>query len=254
MKLQPNPKVFIALTALTLVAGIGLTYVEYSSGSETSMRIQQLKKNSKDERQLKTDLDTTTAQLQDCSLKLQHLEQGVPELAYIPTMLKELEKVGKDNGIEVTGVRPIPVAASTTKGKDGKPIVEKKAYTELNIEVKGRGYYSSVLKFVNALQTFPKIVAARTVSLSPKSASNDPGEPKLEITIQLRSYLFSDKDAPAVPPVTGTQPAPGTTTPGAPLAPGTKSSPGPAKPSGTKKADPMIKVSIANQEVKHHEG
>ena len=116
-------------------------------------------------------------------------------------MLSELEKLGKSSGIAVIGVRPLPKPATPGKkdsAADGE-IKKKPAYDELNIEVKGRGTYRSVLNFIESLGKFPKVVAARTVELTPK---NDPGQTSssLDVTINLRAYVFaSAQDAPKKP-------------------------------------------------------
>lgn len=188
MKKQPNPKLFMGLTALTLALGIGLSMFQYSSLQDTQASVTKLRKDSLDESQLENELKTSLSQLQQCSARLNHLEKGIPELEYVPTMLKELESIGKENGLEVLGVRPVPKPVNPKDaGKDKK---SAKKYDELDIEVNCRGNYRSVKNFVSALQSFPKIVAARTVAMTPKQDTNVVGPPKLDITIQLRSYLF----------------------------------------------------------------
>ena len=190
MKKQPNPKVFMGLTALTLVVAIGAAMFQYSSLQDTQNTVGKLRKDSLDETTLENNLKTSESQLRDCSARLNHLEKGVPALEYVPTMLAELERIGKENGLEVLGVRPVPkVASPRDVNKDGKPAPKK--YDELDIEVTCLGNFGGVEKFMHALQSFPKVVAVRTISLMPKAETNGQvGPPKLDITIQLRSYLF----------------------------------------------------------------
>ncbi|HZH98211.1 MAG TPA: type 4a pilus biogenesis protein PilO [Fimbriimonadaceae bacterium] len=196
MKKMPNPKLFLILAVLFLFIGGAASYFQYGTMSELADKVSVLKKEAKDENALKAQLAEENIKLQETSAKLNHLEQGVPELAYVPTMLKELEAVGKENGLEILGVRPMPKQAQpAAKDKEGSEKKTRQPYTELDIEVRGRGSYRSVMNFVNALQTFPKIVAARTVSLSPKQDfATNPGAPKLEVTVELRSFLFPTKD------------------------------------------------------------
>lgn len=194
MSKTPNPKVFVALTVAATVLGSGLVYVGWNRVNDASEKLLSLGANQKDSRELEADLGKVNAELQSTSLNLQHLEQGVPEFAYIPTMLAELEKTGKTAGINVIGVRPLPKEATSKKDGDATS-PRRKPYEELNIEVKGRGTYRSVMNFVQALGKFPKIVAARTVDLQPKT---EPGGPAnmLEVTINLRAYVFpAPKDA-----------------------------------------------------------
>jgi Tfp pilus assembly protein PilO len=189
MRKGPNPKLFLMLALGALFVGGGLAFMGYSSLSGAKANLHQMQADSKDEKQLRKTLADSMVSLQDSSVKLKHLEAGVQDYAYVPTMLAELEKLGKDSGINVTGVRPTPKPATPKKeGEGGRP--KKKTYDELDIEVKGRGNYRSVLNFIQALGRFPKIVAARTVDLAPRT---DPGQTKAElnVTINLRAYVFA---------------------------------------------------------------
>lgn len=194
MKGGPNPKIFLVLTVTTLLVGSGLTYMQYGGYTEATAEVEKLKKEAKNQEDVERELQVAIDRLNETRGKLVHLEQSVAETAYVPTMLKELEKLGTECGIQVTGVRPIPrqiVKATNVKDESGESTKKaRKPYNELDIEVKGRGNYKAVLKFITGLTTFPKIVAARTVSLQPKVDSRIGGKPSLDCTIELRSYLF----------------------------------------------------------------
>lgn len=194
MKTGPNPKIFMVLTAATLLVGSGLTYMQYNSYTEATGEVQRLRADAKDAKQVEAELQAAIDRLNETRGKLVHLEQSVAETAYVPTMLKELENLGTRCGIQVTGVRPIPrqvVRAASVKDETSGTSKVRKPYNELDIEVKGRGNYKAVLQFINGLTTFPKIVAARTVSLQPKIDQRNPSaKPMLDCTIELRSYLF----------------------------------------------------------------
>jgi hypothetical protein len=59
------------------------------------------------------------------------------------------------------------------------------------------------MRWVNGLQQFPKIVAARSVALSPKADPDRGGFP-LDVTIELRAYVFRQpQDAIAKANLTG---------------------------------------------------
>jgi Tfp pilus assembly protein PilO len=196
MRKGPNPKLFLMMALAAFVLGGGLTYMAFSNLGSTQENLRKLQSESKDAKGLQAELATSVASLQESATKLQHLEQGVQDYAYVPTLLSELEKVGKASGINVIGVRPVPKAPTVKKdgSGDGTP-TKRKAYDELDIEVKGRGNYRSVMNFIQALGKFPKIVASRTVELSPK---NDPTLPtsSLDVTINLRAYVFATPQAP----------------------------------------------------------
>lgn len=200
----PNPKIFLVLTVLTLVVGSGLTYMQYTGYNEAKADVARLKAEAKDQAEVERELQAAIDRLNDTRGRLVHLEQSVAEMAYVPTLLKELENLGKQCGIAVTGVRPIPkqtTTPATAKDENGETAKKaRKPYNELDIEVKGRGNYQAVTRFISGLTTFPKIVAARTVSLQPKTDPRNPAaKPALDVTIELRSFLFAaDGSTPKV--------------------------------------------------------
>lgn len=198
MRRGPNPKPFLIMMVATLLVSSGLAYMQYSKLGEVNAEVNQLKKEQLDEKDVQKQLDEATGKLAASKVELSHLEQGVPEVAYVPTLLKELEKTGKESGVEVLGVRPIPRAAtvSTTPKSGGEKTKASKKpdYTELDIQVNARGDYKSVQKFVKAIQLFPKILATRTVSVMPAQMMNEEkakgGSPKLTVGFEFRAYLF----------------------------------------------------------------
>lgn len=190
--MKRNPKVFMALAALALVGGGAGSYFQWSSLQEVQAKSAELRQRMQEPSKVQRQLVESTAKVAEFSAKLNHLEKGVPQMAYVATLLAELDKIGTQNGIDVLGVRPVAAAvtpANVAKSADSETSAPKKPYEELNIEVKGRGDYAAVRNFVQALQSFPKIVAARTVSITPK-VSQGKGALKLDIAIELRAYLF----------------------------------------------------------------
>lgn len=198
MRRGPNPKPFLIMMVVTLLVSSGLSYMQYNSYSEKQAEVERLRKEQLDEKEVQARLEEAVAKLEASKVQLSHLEQGVPEVAYVPTLLKELEKQGKESGIEVTGVRPIPRAATVsttaTKGGEQSKKAKKKDYTELDIQVSGRGDYKSVMNFIKAMAMFPKILATRTISVQPSNATahlpKGIGGPRLDVTFEFRAYLF----------------------------------------------------------------
>lgn len=185
MKRSRTPQVLLILAAVALAGGAGGSFMQYTELSDKFEALRELKKNARDPKEIQTELDETTAKVQESKTEIMHLEKSIPAFAYVPTMLKELETFGKQNGIEVLGVRPIPKPDTKDKNKPNK-----QPYEEIAIEVKGRGQFASVQKFISALQKFPKIVGARAVSMQPKNDPGTAGPRNLDVTIELRAYLF----------------------------------------------------------------
>ena len=195
MKVRINPKTFFIASGVIFVAGAGAMYTAYAGLGEAESRVAALRKEARDEKEVTAQLAKTGKAIETLRGKLHHLEAGVPQFAYIPSMTKELEAMGRGRGIEILGIRPMPAPAASKKTEGEKP--ERKAYQELTIAVKGRGSYGAVMRFIQALTRFPKIVEVRMLTLSPKLDPNaPPGNPVLDADIELRAYAFKD-DAPA---------------------------------------------------------
>jgi len=207
MNRRHNSKFWLLMTALGFVGGACLVGFQFSNLNTDKAGVEALRQQTQDESEVQAQLLKSQSDLDEAKTRLTHLEQGIPGTAYVPTMLQELEKVGHDSGISVTGVRPMPKAVqapTVNQSGDGSQTVAKPAYDELNIEVKGRGTYASVEKFIKALETFPKIVGSRTVEVVPAADPKDSAKGMLDITVGLRAYLFPDSqkkdDATSVTP------------------------------------------------------
>lgn len=193
MKVSLTPKTIYAVTGLVAVGGAGLLWMTNSSNAETSTHIASIRKDLRDEKEVQAELEDSKKKVEDLKFKLKHLEEGVQQFAYIPTMMKELEEFGKKNQIQIVEIKPIVAPPAVGKDKDEK---RKSAYEEMNVNIKCRGSYEDSLRFLEALKIFPKIVAVRTVSLSPHTDNHTAktAKPVLDLELELRAYAFKDED------------------------------------------------------------
>ena len=192
MKMNLTPKTFYVFSGVIVAVGAGLMWIANSNISQQSAHIATLRKEVKDEKAVLRELDESKKRVDDLKFKLVHLEAGVQDFAYIPTMLKELAEFGRKYNLEIIQVTPIVTPVVAGKEKDLK---QKSAYQEQNVKVKGRGTYEDSLRFLQAIKVFPKIVAVRTVSLSPHLDNNakKTTKPVLELDLELRAYAFKEE-------------------------------------------------------------
>ncbi len=189
VSLNLEPKTFFLLSGLVFVLGLGFLYLTYSNNVTQAQALEAQRKDIKDIKSVQADLDAGKTKINDLRSKLSHLENGVPPVAYVATLLHELEECGKKNNIEILGVQPEVIERKKDNGEEKK----KSAYEEQKIRINGRGGYGDALRFVSALQQFPKIVAVRTVTINPKDTGKVvKGSPKLEIEISLLAFAFKD--------------------------------------------------------------
>lgn len=183
-----NPKVFGAMTVFALLIGGTATYLQYRVANKATAKIAALQAETPSDEELQRSLAQSTRTLAEYQDTVEHLEAGVPDVAYVPTLLKELEEVGESNNIKVTGVRPV-AAVFMSRIEDGA-LNKKKAYEEIEIEVKGRGRYEDVKQFLDDLHEFPKVIAVKTVRIEPQREMGDQGAPVVEATVNVVLYVF----------------------------------------------------------------
>ncbi|MFM9874419.1 MAG: type 4a pilus biogenesis protein PilO [Fimbriimonadaceae bacterium] len=182
----------VALIALAvLFIGGGLIYWQMGNRSAAADRVAQLEHELPDMDKINSDLVKSQQDLEVARIELDHLERALPEQAYIPTLLKELEILGTSKNVKVTGIRPILVQNTT---KDVKS--EDDAYEKLDIDITGQGTYRALLEMISALKGFPKILAVNTISMVPRQGAGGQTTSELDATIRLRAFIFKEAMAP----------------------------------------------------------
>jgi len=191
-----SPTKSIALLALAVIAvGGGLVYWQYSVHGDAEANLAKIRAKTPDEAKLQKQLEDAQAELYRASTDLKHLEGGVPTLAYVPTLLRELEAVGKQDELQVTVFKQAnPTAVQTPASTGDAKALKEEAYDEVEFDVSGRGSYTSVGKMLTSLQTFPKIVSVQSVNVTPKRDPNAPGVPTVEATIHLKAFIFKQAE------------------------------------------------------------
>lgn len=200
MSKAPDPRLFLAMAVIALLIGGYFDYAQMGAIGEAEERVALVQADVDKAETLKKELASSEASIQDLQVKLAHLEKGVQSYQYIPTMMRELEQFGSSHGVKILGIKPIIVAAAAKPDEK----LTRKPYDEITIELKGRGTYTDVLKFLSALQEFPQIVAVRTITLSPKTEDGKSAatSPNLDLTSEVKVFVFPDS-TPAATPVAG---------------------------------------------------
>jgi len=141
--------------------------------------------------------------------QIRFLESGVSNAAYVPTLLKQLEDLGKSTQNKVLGVRPTAVTKAPTRLQqrrdpdaqsdgsgsedDKKAKAPEEPYTRLVIDVNLIGTYQSSQQFVSRLMRFPKIVAVDELQLQPHKAATvkDPSG-QLDVRLKLTAFVMKE--------------------------------------------------------------
>jgi Tfp pilus assembly protein PilO len=132
------------------------------------------------------DAETVTRELRDLEA------QVVPEL-FLPTLLRQVDALAKQNGLEVMALKHT-LEVSPQVPDAGASDEEKKAFRPLpydrdHIDLEVRGTYWGVARFLYRLTTFPKILAVETVTERPaEQATAQSG--RIIATIRMTGFVF----------------------------------------------------------------
>ncbi|MFQ3548373.1 MAG: type 4a pilus biogenesis protein PilO [Armatimonadota bacterium] len=161
-------------------------------------------------------LEKSKLEYLDARAQIDFLEVSVSDQAYVPTLLKQLEYLGKETNLRVIGVKPqadsegqtrrslssakeasegnVDQASKSKKKVEGseEEVESKTPYNELKIDVEATGKYMNALDFIYKLTRFPKIIAVNSVQIYP-SASDIMGSPELNIKVNVTAFVFKDK-------------------------------------------------------------
>lgn len=203
----------IALLTCGAIAAVGLSQI-HSLDQEVSQKQTQVD----DGRQIATRLAESEKRYLDSQNELRFLELTASTRAYIPTMLKQLEALGRTVNLKVVAVRPVvepapPVqlrpAAAADAGKNAQataPKPQKPPYDTQRIDITAEGSYANALSFLYHLTTFPKIVTVNSVEMTPVGGGggNSVQSGQLEIHFNITAFVLSSASASAPPPGAGT--------------------------------------------------
>jgi len=202
----------LAIAALCLI-GLGASLYRAKSGELRALHKQLTEKEGQLERvrqklTKQPELETKYARLQ---ARLAVLEPALPDSAYMPTFLRQIEHLALATSNSIIGVRPKAKtteskAAGTQVNEETGEVVkaqpqqggqtESKAseksrvpYDCSSIELKVEGTYTTVIGFLKELERFRKMIAVNDISFAPKTGSEAERSPKLTATLDLTAVI-----------------------------------------------------------------
>jgi Tfp pilus assembly protein PilO len=209
---RPDRKVVLALLGIGALCLIGLGASLYQAKAaeldELERDLRQQETHYRDiQAKLKTmpELESHHEELQD---RLSVLEPALPDSAYIPTFLRQIEGLATDTDNTILLIRPKPqmqrsaADAVTINNETGAVMhnaepdeaadqASSLPYDFRPIELQLEGTYWTMVAFLEQLRQFPKMIAVSDVSFSPNCA---PGEfsrsPDLTATMELTAVVL----------------------------------------------------------------
>jgi Tfp pilus assembly protein PilO len=206
IRIRPSKQAFMALIVVCICMLGVCAYVYYNRASrlvELQSEVMSKETEYGDSQKTVKHLALVRQEYEDDQAQLNVLESGVSTKAYVPTLLRELEEMGRNVNLLVSGVRPKPATnppdaagakGSGSSGSSGKSAkdAQSSAYDKLDVDIDAVGKYADVERFLKAINSFPKIVAINNIQLSPCSNENAIVSPKLSVKINATAFIIKD--------------------------------------------------------------
>ena len=234
ISLKPNAKGVTVLVIIAVIVFFGCVLTYMAMGGKlrhAASELQEREKQVDESKLIAQKLEKSKLDYVDARAQVHNLECSVSSQDYVPTLLKQIEAMGKSVNLKVNGVRPqAPDAAavatkklssgadsakrdadsaSQDKTSGGKTAASAKPYDELKIALDVQGKYMDALAFIYKLTSFPKIIAVNTVEMSPKANDkNGLGSPNLTIKINVTAFILKNDKPDSDPEASANAAAP----------------------------------------------
>ncbi len=145
----------------------------------------------------------------DAQAQLGFLEQGVTSKVYVPTFLRQIEELGRENHLKVVAVRPQPAqtkpatsaksSAADAEAGDKKKSAAKPPppdpYDKLELDMEVSGKYWDVVRFMYDITSFPKIIAVNDIQISPSGQTDVKSSPALSVRFNATAFILKQPGA-----------------------------------------------------------
>ncbi len=210
--------VLIVIAVLVFFATV-LMYLGMAGKLKSAVSEMQAKtKQVAESRSVVEKLEATKLAYLDARSQVRYLETSVSTQEFIPTLLKQIEHLGKSVNLKVLGVRPslevqkrvakrsissskeasegnLEEASKTANGNEQGSARKSQPYDELQISLQVEGYYMDLLDFLYRLTSFPKIVAVDAVEITPLvNRFQAAGSPRLNMKLTLTAFILKDEN------------------------------------------------------------
>jgi Tfp pilus assembly protein PilO len=203
--LKPSKQTAIILGALigvSVASTIGWSFWQNGIREQQESIIRNKTQQVNDSQMVADQLDATEAEYQLVQGRIGRLETAVSENDYVPTLLKQIERLAKENDLRVDSQQQsFEPAPEPPADPEARKTFVAQPYDKEYITLKVQGRYWSLARFMYRLTEFPKILSVEKLQFQPQSEGEPDKSPLLSITINLTGYLFKpDANAPAPEP------------------------------------------------------
>lgn len=193
------------LAAAGFLTCVGAYVIASGKLKNADERLQAAEKRVAESKQIAECLAQAESKYSASMAQVSFLEHSVSTRDFIPTLLKQLEQLGRSTNLKVLGVRPRiepvqPPKPAEPEGAGAQPPgantatapPAKKPYDSITIDIDVEGYYSNLMSFLYRVTSFPKILEVNSVQISPVAQSKL-GKPPLSMQMNVTAYIFQSE-------------------------------------------------------------
>lgn len=218
--LKPSKQTAIvlgALIAVSLSATAGWSFWQNGIREKQATIIRNKTQQVNDSQMVANQLDATEAEYQQIQGRIGRLETAVSENDYVLTLLKQIERLAKENGLRVDSQQQsFEAAPEPPSDPEARKRWVAQPYDKEYITLRVRGRYWNLARFLYRLTEFPKILSVEKLDFRPQNSEVNQS-PLLGITINMTGYLFKPGENVPAPEPTPAAEAPGMNIPAVPV-------------------------------------
>lgn len=182
LKLPDYQKVLITFVVMAAIGGLYFYFLYMPKQKELASLRPKLAKMQSDlsqSRAVADDLPRFESEAKELNEKLARALKQLPSSDEIPRLLKDMESLGKESGVEFKSLRLL---------KD----VPRDFYAEVPVDLKLSGGYHDTAVFYDKLSNLPRIINVSNLSFgSPKDVA---GKIVLDISCRATTFKFLEKE------------------------------------------------------------
>ncbi|MCX8052245.1 MAG: type 4a pilus biogenesis protein PilO [Armatimonadetes bacterium] len=209
----------LVIIAVVILFGCVLLYLAVAGKLKSAVSEMETKtKRVEESRQIAEKLEASKLAYLDARSQVRCLETSVSTQEFVPTLMKQLEQLGRSVNLKVLAVRPslekkkTPLKRSLSSGKEAsegnlqsaseaksespqKSASKSPPYDELKIELELQGRYMDALGFLYKLTSFPKIIAVDEVEMEPPGSRLPTFvSPTLTMRLKVTAFLLKEEN------------------------------------------------------------
>ena len=183
--------IFGSLIGVLLLATAGYSSWQYTAQQENDAVIRTKTQQVQDSQVVAKQLDAKEAEFAQVQGRIGRLETSVSETEYVPTLLKQIERLAKENKLRIDGQQQAFEAAPEPPADvEARKKFVVQPYDKEIITLRVQGRYWNIARFLYSLTEFPKILSVDKLEFRPQGEEANKS-PLLSVTVSMTRRVLS---------------------------------------------------------------